>query len=499
MRTRFAVSEDTSRDPTWNSVHTAALSVLPRALRLLGVDEPDIDDLCQEVLLAAYESLDRFDPAYPAPASPSPPLEAASADHPPPREGRHQHGNSAEARWVYGIAWRKVSHYLDRAHRRREFPNGLHPAPYGQPVDPVPSSEQRIAERERLALAIEVLGTIAPERRIVLVLHEAYEVPIVEIARELAINYNTACSRLRLAREDYRAAVQRLRPEQRQALRACWLPFLLASDFLAHEEGASSSAPPAPHAPAAATPQAPSPQVPAPPEPPAPPPRSPAPPGVPVPPAPPPRSPAPPGVPVPPAPPPRSPAPPGVPVPPAPPPRSPATPTLRRTLAELGPSLGSAAAGGVGTVALLVALAPPPLLWAGRFGTLLPEMLPTRGACLAAIPPPPMPEPLPVPPPPVPPAAEALHRPCAATSRTASPASEQEAPQDTFAQERRLLDAADETLAAGDPAGALRQLAMHEARFPAGLLKFVRERLRTVASTRLTDAAHSPSGSEPSR
>ncbi|MGK3965058.1 RNA polymerase sigma factor [Sorangium sp. So ce118] len=482
MSTRVAGSEDTSRDPTWNSVHTAALNVLPRALRLLGVDEPDIDDLCQEVLLAAYESLDRFDPAYPTPASPSPPFAATSAGD-PPREGRHQHGSSAEARWVFGIAWRKVSHYLDRAYRRREFPNGLHPAPYGQPVDPVPSSEQRIAERERLALAIEVLGTIAPERRIVLVLHEAYEVPIVEIARELAINYNTACSRLRLAREDYRAAVKRLRPEQRQALRACWLPFALTSSFLARDEGASESAPLAlaPHAPAPAIPQAPSPQVPAPP----------------VPPAPPPRSPAPPGLPVPPAPPPRSPAPPGLPVPPAPPPRSPATSPLRRTLAQLGPSLGSAAAGGVGIVALLVALAPPPPLWAGRFGTLLPEMLPARGAFLAAPPPPHAPEPPPGSP--VPPAAEALHRPCAATSRTAPPASEQEAPHDMFEQERRLLDAADETLAAGDPAGALRQLAVHEARFPAGRLKFVRERLRTVASTRLSQAAQSPSGSEPSR
>ncbi|HTN88278.1 MAG TPA: sigma factor, partial [Sorangium sp.] len=101
MSTRAAASEDTSRDPTWNSVHTAALKVLPRALRLLGVDEPDIDDLCQEVLLAAYESLDRFDPAYPAPALPSPPLENASAGS-PPWEGRHQHGGSAEARWVYG-------------------------------------------------------------------------------------------------------------------------------------------------------------------------------------------------------------------------------------------------------------------------------------------------------------------------------------------------------------------------------------------------------------
>ncbi|WP_438028509.1 RNA polymerase sigma factor [Sorangium sp. So ce233] len=451
MSTRVAASEDTSRDPTWNAVHAAALNILPRALRLLGVDETDIDDLYQEVLLAAYESLDRFDPAYPASPLPLPPLETSSAGRPPPRrEGWHPSGSSAEARWVFGIALRKVSRYLHRAHRRREVPNGLHPAPYGQPVDPVPTSEQRIAERERLAIAVEVLGTLAPERRIVLVLHEAYEVPIVAIARELAINYNTACSRLRLAREDYRAAVKRLRPEQRQALRACWLAFPLTSDFLARDDGASASAPPAP-APHAPAPPAPAPHAPAP----------------------------------------HAPAPL---IPPAPPPRSPATSALRRRLAQLGLSLGSAAAGGAGTVALLLALAPPPVLWAGRFGTLLPESLPARSACLAATPPQQAPEP-----PPVPPAAEAPSRPCAAAPRAAPPATDRDGSEDTFQEERRQLAAAHEALAAGDPAGALRQLAAHEARFPAGRLKSVREQLRTVARTRLAHAAQSPAGKEPSR
>ncbi|MGK3978209.1 RNA polymerase sigma factor [Sorangium sp. So ce118] len=266
MSALFSPSEDPSRAPIWNSVHAVALEILPGALRLLGVAEPDIDDLSQDVLLAAYERLDRFDPAYPASAGPPLPLEAVSAGAPPQRGGRRQYG-SAEARWVFGIAWRKVSHHLDRAYRRREVPSGLHPAPPEQAVDPAPSSEQRIAERERHELAIEVLDTITPERRILLVLHEDYEVPIVEIARALGINYNTATSRLRLAREDYRAAVARLRPEQRQALRAGWLLFPLASDFLVRDDGASASAPPPP-APAPPGSRPPPPRAPAPPGPP---------------------------------------------------------------------------------------------------------------------------------------------------------------------------------------------------------------------------------------
>ncbi|WP_437645264.1 hypothetical protein [Sorangium sp. So ce362] len=75
MSTPFSRSDDTSRAPTWNSVHAAAVEVLPRALRLLGVAEPCVDDLVLAVLLAAYER--RASPASlpvpPALQPPSPP------------------------------------------------------------------------------------------------------------------------------------------------------------------------------------------------------------------------------------------------------------------------------------------------------------------------------------------------------------------------------------------------------------------------------------------
>ncbi|WP_437767744.1 sigma-70 family RNA polymerase sigma factor [Sorangium sp. So ce281] len=459
---------DATRTATWNSVHTAALETLPRSLRLLGVAAPDIDDLVQDVLLAAYESLDRFDPDYPASASPPPPREADSAVDPPQRDGRRPRG-TAEARWLFGIAWRKVSKHLERAYRRREVPDGLHPAPRGQAVDPAPSSEQRVVERERLELAIDVLSTIAPERRVLLVLHEACDVPIVEIARELGINYNTAANRLRLAREDYRAAVARLRPDQREALRACWLPFPLASEFLVGDGGASTSA-------QAAPPPAPAP------------PASPAPPAAPL------TAPAPLAAPAPPAAPPAAPAPPAPSGPPAPPPRSPATATLPRRPGRIALALGSAAAGVAGTVAVLLALAPPPALWARRFAPVLPELLPARTACLAATPPQQASEPGPGAP-----VIETPHRPCPAAPRAVPRAREASERDDTFAEELRLLTAARERLTAGDPAGALRQIAVHEQRFPGGQLKNVRERLRTVALARVAAPEQGATGSEPSR
>ncbi|WP_437987864.1 sigma factor-like helix-turn-helix DNA-binding protein [Sorangium sp. So ce117] len=91
------------------------------------------------------------------------------------------------------------------------------------------SSEHHIAAKQRLALAIRLLSEVAPERRAVLLLADAYDVPVREIARALSLNEHTAASRLRLARRDYRAAEKRLRPEERRALRSSVLVLPLFS------------------------------------------------------------------------------------------------------------------------------------------------------------------------------------------------------------------------------------------------------------------------------
>ncbi|WP_438026049.1 hypothetical protein [Sorangium sp. So ce233] len=140
---------------------------------------------------------------------------------------------------------------------------------------------------------------------------------------------------------------------------------------------------------------------------------------------------------------------------------------------------------------MMLALAPPPALWARRFGPVLPELVPARGACPAATAPQETTEPGPGAP-----VSEALHHPCPAAPRAAPPAGRRD---DTFAEELRLLDVARELLSAGDPAGALRQLAVHEARFPAGRLKSIREKLRRAARTRLTPPEQGASGGAPSR
>ncbi|WP_437641385.1 RNA polymerase sigma factor [Sorangium sp. So ce854] len=419
------------------------METLPGAFRLMGVAEADIDDLLQEVLLATYRTLDRFDPTWTPPES-----EAGEPGDFTRRHARRQHRN-AEERWVFGIAWRKVGHYLDRAVRRREVSHGLLPASCSEAVDPAPLSEQRAVERERLELVIDVLWTLAPERRLLLVLHEAYEVPLVEIARELGINYNTATNRLRLAREDYRAAVKRLRPEQRDALRGCLLGLPLASELLVREEAGAiepasrETRPPV----GAAEPASPSPS------------------------------------------------------PPAPAPMG--TTRVRPWLGEVGRALGWSAVGAGGALALLLALAPPRPLWAERFGP--------RGRALSAVTavpavrsapievtPQEMPRRHPVSPGPQPasPAPDATPRRVVAP-RPAPPAGG--AREDSFVEEYRLLDAGQAALSAGDTAAALRHIALHEQRFPSGRLRSVRERLRELAQARLARSAEGAAKEEPSR
>lgn len=127
--------------------------------------------------------------------------------------------------WLFGIAWRQVSHYRERAYRRRELPMGLQNNPIFAGVDVRPGQEEQVEAKDRAEVVDALLGSLIPQRRVVLVMHDLLDIPVVDIARELKINENTAQNRLRLAREDFQAAVKRLSPEQRNALRLGDRPF----------------------------------------------------------------------------------------------------------------------------------------------------------------------------------------------------------------------------------------------------------------------------------
>jgi RNA polymerase sigma-70 factor (ECF subfamily) len=73
------------------------------------------------------------------------------------------------------------------------------------------TAEDRLLDEERRALLGLLLDHLEPRRRAVVVAYELEGVPMAEVAAAEKIPVNTAWNRLRLGRQDLRAAVERLR------------------------------------------------------------------------------------------------------------------------------------------------------------------------------------------------------------------------------------------------------------------------------------------------
>jgi RNA polymerase sigma-70 factor (ECF subfamily) len=76
--------------------------------------------------------------------------------------------------------------------------------------DDRPNSEDRFEAAERKALLLQLLATLEPSRRAVVIAYELEGMEMVDIAAATNISVNTCWTRLRLARADLRAAWTRL-------------------------------------------------------------------------------------------------------------------------------------------------------------------------------------------------------------------------------------------------------------------------------------------------
>lgn len=204
--------------PSFEAVYNTGLPFARQVLRWLGVAEYDLDDVLQDVMLAAYRALPRFDPRHQAPRDQPPQPGAAAAGAGAPSRTAPLDPPDALRRWLFGIAWRQASHYRGRAHRRREVAVGAGPSWPLLTIDPGPSSEQVVAREQRNRLIAQLLDRLELDRRVVLVMYELLDIPISEIARELELKEATVRNRLRLARQDFRVAVKRLSADERRAL-----------------------------------------------------------------------------------------------------------------------------------------------------------------------------------------------------------------------------------------------------------------------------------------
>jgi RNA polymerase sigma-70 factor, ECF subfamily len=150
------------------------------ALRRLGAPPADLEDLTHDTFVAVF---------------------------------KHWHAYDAERPlrpWLFGFALRVASDHRRLARHRLEL-GGEAP----DVADQEPNAVERLVQKERETLAHAALQAVDLSRRGVFILHELDGATLPEIAAALAIPIGTASSRLRLAREDFAAAVKRLALRQR--------------------------------------------------------------------------------------------------------------------------------------------------------------------------------------------------------------------------------------------------------------------------------------------
>ena len=145
-----------------------------RSLRSLGVAESAIDDAVQELFVVVHRRLADFE------------------------------GRSSLKSWLFGIA-RNIALRELRTRQRKVRDADLAAEPAAPGADPCD-----IAERAEAAeLLVRLLHRLDDDKRAIFVLVEIEQMTVPDAAAALAINVNTAYSRLRLARRRFQEAAAR--------------------------------------------------------------------------------------------------------------------------------------------------------------------------------------------------------------------------------------------------------------------------------------------------
>jgi RNA polymerase sigma-70 factor (ECF subfamily) len=157
-----------------------------RSARGLGVADAALDDIVQEIFVIVHRRLRGFE------------------------------GRSSVRTWLSGIVLNVVRHHRrGLARKSPRLAGGDEPVDPDQQASPDRDPFERAALSEHVHLLQRLLDSLDDEKREVLVLTELEELSAPEIAEALGINLNTAYSRLRLAREQFDAALRRERARER--------------------------------------------------------------------------------------------------------------------------------------------------------------------------------------------------------------------------------------------------------------------------------------------
>jgi RNA polymerase sigma-70 factor (ECF subfamily) len=161
----------------FEAIYRHELAWVVRTVERLGARPRDLEDLVQDVFVAFYRTMDGYDPTRPL------------------------------RPWLFGIAFRVISDYRRKASFAREAPDQAR-AEEASVVGPTPVDSLEAAEKRRLVLS--ALDALPLDQRAIFVAVELDERAVPEVAADLGIPLNTAYSRLRLGRQRFAAAVERL-------------------------------------------------------------------------------------------------------------------------------------------------------------------------------------------------------------------------------------------------------------------------------------------------
>jgi RNA polymerase sigma-70 factor (ECF subfamily) len=160
----------------FQTVFAEHFSYVWNSLRHFGVHSNDLEDLTHEVFLRVHERFGECDQSRPL------------------------------RPWLFAFAYRVAAAHKRLARHRVEVMGGR----IDRAADSVPADDVLMLREDR-ELGLKALESIEFDRRAIFVLHELDGVAIPEVAEALNIRTSTAYSRLRLARQEFNAAVRRLR------------------------------------------------------------------------------------------------------------------------------------------------------------------------------------------------------------------------------------------------------------------------------------------------
>jgi len=165
-------------DDAYRAFYAEHVRYVWRSLRRLGIAEHDCEDLAQEVFVAVHRHFPERDETRPAKP------------------------------WLFGFAFRIALGHKRRASTTREVPTDQ------ERMSELPDSSRDVGKamsaRDAYMVVHEALAELSIEQRAIVILHELDEITAPAIAAELALPLNTVYSRLRLGRERFRAAIERL-------------------------------------------------------------------------------------------------------------------------------------------------------------------------------------------------------------------------------------------------------------------------------------------------